>query len=238
MYPDAAALNRAGMELFLRAGREAVAARARFTVALSGGSTPKAIYSLLAEQGQTALPWEKVEIFFGDERAVPPEHPESNYGMAREAFLSRVLLPAANIHRIPTELGAKAAAQAYEADLRAAVGTAPEECPRLDLILLGLGPDGHTASLFPGTSALTERRALVVANWVESLGKERVTLTYRVINEAAEVVFIAGGKEKAVMLRNVLRGAPSGTKYPAQSVQPHSGRLLWLVDEAAAAVLG
>jgi 6-phosphogluconolactonase len=237
VHPDGAALSRAGAEKFQGAARAAIAAHGRFTVALSGGSTPKAIYSLLAEPGPSALPWEQVEIFFGDERVVPPEHPDSNYRMAQESLLSRVPLPPPNIHRIQTELGAKAAAQAYEAELRAVFNTAPGDCPRLGLILLGLGADGHTASLFPGTSALTETQALVAANRVPSLGVERVTLTYRVLNEAGEVMFIAGGKEKAAMLRNILRGDPAGKEYPAQLVRPRSGRLVWLVDEAAAALL-
>lgn len=237
IHADPSALSRAGAEEFLRVGRAAIADRGRFTVALSGGSTPRAIYALLAERGATALPWDKTEIFFGDERVVSPDHPDSNYRMARETLLARVPIPPANVHRFRTELGAAAAAQAGESELRAVGGTKPGDCPRLDLILLGMGPDGHTASLFPGTAALDEPRALVAANWVESLKKERVTLTFRVLNEAAAVVFIAGGHDKALMVRNVLRGDPSGATYPAQLVRPRQGTLLWLLDEPAAAGL-
>jgi 6-phosphogluconolactonase len=240
VLPDVSALSRAAADEFLQATRAAIDARGRFMVALAGGSTPKAIYSLLANDQKTkanVLPWEKVHIFFGDERQVPPEHPDSNYRMASEALLSQVPIPLANIHRIRAELEAAGAAAEYEAELRSVVHPGADAMPRFDLIMLGMGPDGHTASLFPGSAALAERRSLVSANWVEKLNGYRITFTFPLLNAAAEVLFVAGGPDKADMLRKVLRGDPSGQRYPAQDIRPASGRLLWLVDEAAAAGL-
>jgi 6-phosphogluconolactonase len=209
-------------------------------VALAGGSTPKAIYSLLAvdqKTGANPLPWEKIHVFFSDERHVPPDHADSNYRMASEALLSKVSIPAANIHRVRAELDARRAAAEYENELISAFHPGTDEHPRFDLIMLGMGPDGHTASLFPGSAALAERRSLVSANWVERLNSDRITFTFPLLNAAAEVLFVVGGTDKADMLRHVLRGDPSGQRYPAQGVRPISGRLLWLVDEAAAAGL-
>ncbi len=240
VLPDAAALARAAADEFILAARAAIPARGRFTVALSGGSTPKAIFALLAAEelsGSNRLPWDQVRIFFGDERHVPPDHPDSNYRMASEALLAKVPIPEGNVHRVQAELDAASAAADYETELRQVFALQAGEVPRFDLIMLGLGPDGHTASLFPGTAALEERTALVTANWVEKLKNHRITFTYPVLNGAAEVMFVAGGTDKAAMLRNVLRGDASGHTYPAQFVRPNSGRLLWLVDEAAAANL-
>lgn len=240
VLPNSAALSRAAADEFLRAARAAIEQRGHFTVALSGGSTPKAIFGLLAADeaaGRDKLPWDKVQIFFGDERHVPPDHPDSNYRMASEALLSKVPIPPANVHRIRAELDAARAALEYEKELRSAFGSNAGEIPRFDLIMLGMGPDGHTASLFPGSAALRERAALVAANWVEKFNSHRLTFTFPLLNAAAEVLFVAGGADKAGMLRNVLHGDPSGQTYPAQDVRPASGRLLWLVDEAAASKL-
>lgn len=240
MLPDGAALSRAAADEFLRAARAAIESGGRFTVALSGGSTPKAIFGLLAADeaaGRNRLPWDKALIFFGDERHVPPDHPDSNYRMANEALLSKVPIPHANVHRIRAELDAACAAVEYENELRRAFGSNAGDVPRFDLIMLGMGPDGHTASLFPGGAALAERSALVAANWVEKLKSHRITFTFPLLNAAAEVMFAAGGADKAEMLRNVLQGDPSGQRYPAQDVRPAAGRLLWLVDEAAAGKL-
>lgn len=240
VLPDIAALSRAAADEFLRAARAAIETRARFTVALSGGSTPKAIFGLLAVDeagGRNKLPWDKAQVFFGDERHVPPDHPDSNYRMASEALLSKVPIPPANVHRVRAELDVARAAAEYENELRSVFGSRAGEIPRFDVIMLGMGPDGHTASLFPGSAALQERAALVSANWVENFNSHRITFTYPLLNAAAEVLFVAGGADKADMLRNVLRGDPSGRSYPAQDVRPISGRLLWLVDEAAARAL-
>lgn len=237
VLPDIAALSRAAADEFLRAARAAIETRARFTVALSGGSTPKAIFGLLAADevaGRNKISWDKVQVFFGDERHVPPDHPDSNYRMAGEALLSKVPIPPANVHRVRAELDAACAAVEYENELRSTIGSRAGEIPRFDLIMLGMGPDGHTASLFLGSAALQERTALVSANWVEKFNSHRITFTYPLLNAAAEVLFVAGGADKADMLCHVLRGDPSGRSYPAQDVRPASGRLLWLVDEAAA----
>lgn len=237
---DTQALSRAGADEFLRVARLATSGRGRFMVALSGGSTPKAIFALLAADeasGINPLPWDKVHIFFGDERHVPADHPDSNFRMATEALLSKVPIPPANIHRVRTELDAPTAASMYEAELKSVFSVSKGEVPRFDLILLGMGPDGHTASLFPGSTALKEQTALVCSNWVEKLKSHRITFTFPLLNAAAEVLFIAGGADKAEMVRHVLRGDPSGQTYPAQDVRPTSGQLLWLVDEAAAGAL-
>jgi len=240
ILPDTATMSRAAADEFQRCARTAIEKQNRFTVALSGGSTPKAIFQLLAADeasGLNALSWDKVQIFFGDERAVPPDHPDSNYRMAREALLSKVPIPPGNVHRVKSELEAAHAAAEYESELRSTFDLCAGETPRFDLIMLGMGPDGHTASLFPGTAALSERSALVAANWVEKLKNHRITFTFPLLNAAAEVMFVAGGADKTGMLRNVLLGDPSGQTYPSQDVRPAGGKLLWLVDEAAARLL-
>ena len=237
VFPDAAALRRGVAEEFQRAARAAIDTHDRFTVALSGGSTPKMIYSRLAadeKSGNQRLPWDKIHAFFGDERHVPPDHPDSNFRMARESLLQEVPIPPANVHRVRTEFDAPRAAAEYEAEIRSVFGSKPDEVPRFDLILLGLGPDGHTASLFPGSAGLTERKALACANWVEHWRSYRITFTFPLLNAAAEVLFVAGGVEKTRILLLVLRGDPAGQTYPAQSIRPTSGRLLWMVDEDAA----
>lgn len=237
VLPDTAALSRAAADEFLRAARAAIEKQGRFSVALSGGSTPKAMFALLGadeKSGTNKLPWDKLQVFFSDERHVPPDHPDSNFRMASEALLSKVPVPPANVHRVHAELDAKTAAANYETELRSVFKSPAGEVPRFDLILLGLGADGHTASLFPGSAALKEQRALVCANWVEKFQSYRITFTFPLINAATEVLFIAVGADKAEMLRKVLRGDPSGQRYPAQEVRPTSGRLLWMVDEAAA----
>ncbi|MCI0664525.1 MAG: 6-phosphogluconolactonase [Acidobacteria bacterium] len=211
-----------------------------FTVALSGGSTPKSLYSLLAgdETIRKAVPWERVHFFWGDERHVSPDHPESNYRMAHETLLSKIPLPAANVHRIMSENpDARQAAAEYEKDLRKFFQLAEGRFPRFDLFFLGLGPDGHTASLFPGTKALNEERRLVVSNWVGKLDTQRITMTAPLINEASEVIFLVAGDDKAAPLKSVLEGDYEPMQLPAQLVRPEGGRLLWIVDSAAARLL-
>jgi 6-phosphogluconolactonase len=205
---------------------EAVVARGRFVVALAGGSTPKATYALLAGEDLAArVEWSLVHVFWGDERCVPPDHPDSNYRLAREALLDKVLVPARNVHRIQGELPPEQAAAAYAVELDAVLGASG----RFDLILLGMGRDGHTASLFPGSAALTEHQRLVVAVYVEPLHSWRVTLTLPVINAAREVVFLVSGAAKASALERVRAGEP----VPAGLVRPAPGRLTWLVDQDA-----
>lgn len=223
-------------ELLARAG-EAVSARGAFALALPGGATPRALYALLADrEGPWAarLPWGRTQVFFGDERCVGPEHPDSNYRLAREALLRHVPVPPQNVHRIRGELpDAAQAAAAYERELTAALGP----LPALDLVLLGLGQDGHTASLFPGSPALQERERLVAAAVAPRLGAWRITLTLPALERARQVLFLATGGSKAAALRRALGGG-GGEPVPAALVRPRTGRVLWLVDRAAAAGLG
>jgi 6-phosphogluconolactonase len=229
-------LNRVAAEEFVRVGRAAIGNQGRFAVALSGGNTPRGVYSLIADKYGDALPWNQVFIFFGDERHVPPDHPESNYGMANETLLSRVPIPAENISRIPAELPAGEAARHYEERLRNFFGLSDGEWPRFDLILLGMGDDGHTASLFPGTTALEERARLVVANHVDKLQTDRITLTFPVLNHAAEVAFLIAGAGKAEVLGRVFSPG-SRAEFPIQRVRPVNGRVLWILDKEAARLL-
>jgi 6-phosphogluconolactonase len=198
---NAAALAKRAAEIFIEAAREAIQARGRFEVALSGGSTPRATYELLATpQYAEQVDWENVHAWWGDERCVGPEDAASNYRMAREALLSKVAIPEGNVHRMRGELEPEEAAQAYEAELAAHFGNEV----RFDLALLGLGEDGHTASLFPGSAALEERERRVAANWVEKLESWRITLTYPVLNAARKALFLVQGAKKAGILRAVL----------------------------------
>ena len=233
---DVAALNRAAADEFARCAEDAVRERGRFTVALSGGNTPRAVYALLASEYKTAVPWDKMFIFFGDERHVPPEDAASNYRMANESLLSRVPIPAQNIHRIQAELDAQRAAEKYEETLKAFFNLKAGELPRFDLVMLGMGEDGHTASLFPGTDALHETARLAVANRVEKLDTERITLTLPVLNAAAEVMVIISGENKAEILNRVVHsgGMP---EFPIQLVRPKNGRLLWIVERQAAKLI-
>ncbi len=218
------------------AGQASAAVRAggKFTVALSGGSTPRTLYSLLATKPN--IPWDKIFIFWGDERHVPPDQPESNYRMANEALLSRVPVPAENIFRIHAEeKDAAAAALQYEQTLKDFFHLSPGEFPRFDLIFLGVGPDGHTASLFPGTSALNETKRWVVSNWVPKFKTDRITFTFPVLNAAACVIFLMSGADKAATLQEVLEN--NSANLPSQKVRPVNGKLIWLVDEPAARTL-
>jgi len=236
VLPTAADLFHAAAEEFVRVARTAIGAQGRFAVALSGGSTPKALYSLLATNYADFV-WNRVFLFFGDERHVPPTDPESNYRMVNESLLTKIAIPAENVFRVRTENpDATAAAAEYEAQLRRFFELKPNEFPRFDLILLGVGPDGHTASLFPDSPALDESSRLVVANWVAKFNTHRITFTFPVLNRAAEVLFLASGADKAEMLHQVLEGK-SNPPLPSQRVQPSDGKLLWMLDEAAAAKL-
>jgi 6-phosphogluconolactonase len=231
-------LFQAAADEVIRAATGAVAERGRFTIALSGGSTPKSMYTLIAANASATLPWDQMFFFWGDERHVPPDNPDSNYLMAKEALLSKVAIPPANVFRVPTENpDAAAAAADYEQTLRKFFALAPGEFPRFDLILLGLGPDGHTASLFPETAALQEKTRLVVANWVEKLKTSRITLTLPVLNASRCVEFLVSGTEKAAVLHEVLEGDAPAEKYPSKLVRPSEGKLIWFIDRAAASLL-
>ena len=209
----------AAAEEVVRTATEAVTQRGRFTIALAGGSTPKSLYNLLATNARTALPWDRMFFFWGDERHVPPTDPESNYRMAEEAMLSKIPVAAGNVFRIKAENpDAAAAAEDYEQTLRKFFALEPGQFPRFDLILLGMGPDGHTASLFPGTAALQEKSRLVVANWVEKLKTHRISLTLPVLNAARCVTFLVSGTDKATVLRTVLEENVPPEQYPAKLV--------------------
>ena len=212
----------------------AVRAKGKFTVALSGGSTPRTLYSLLATK--PGIPWDKICIFWGDERHVPPDQPESNYRMANEALLSKVPVRPENVFRIHAEeKDAAAVALQYEQTLKDFFHSSPGEFPRFDLIFLGVGPDGHTASLFPGTSALNETKRLVVSNWVPKFNTDRITFTFPVLNAAACVIFLLSGADKAATLHDVLEN--DSANLPSQKVCPAGGKLIWMVDEPAARTL-
>jgi len=232
-------LSATAAEEVVQGANQAVAERGRFTIALSGGSTPKNLYNLLATNALNTLPWDRMFFFWGDERHVPPTDPESNYRMVSEAMLSKVPVSAANVFRVPAENpDAAAAAEAYEKTLRKVFQIGEQGVPRFDLILLGLGPDGHTASLFPGTAALREKARIFVTNWVEKLKTHRLTLTLPVLNAGRTVAFLVSGTDKATVLRTVLEdSSASGEQYPAKLVKPSDGELIWFLDRAAASAL-
>lgn len=230
---DANELSRVGAAEFEHVARNAVMARDRFTVCLSGGSTPRGLHSELA-RAAGRLPWDKFYFFWGDERHVPPDDKDSNYRMARETLLSHAPIPPDNVFRMHAEdSDAGRVAEEYEQTIRNFFALKAGELPRFDLVLLGLGPDGHTASLFPGSPALQERSRLVAANWVQKLGQYRLTLTAPVINNAAEVIFLVSGGEKTAALQSVLYSDAPAEQFPAKLIQPVKGRLIWLVDRAA-----
>lgn len=235
---DAADLNRRAAEEFIRLAHRAVQSAARFTVALSGGSTPKGLYELLAlDACKERVPWTKVHLFWGDERCVAPDHPDSNYRMVREALLSHVSIPAENVHRMAGEHEPGLAASKYENDLKKSFHLTDGVLPRFDLILLGIGEDGHTASLFPGSAALGESGHMVVAHYVEKLQAHRLTLTLPVLNHAAEIVFLVSGRNKADIVKEILANEVGSLMPPAARVRPPAGRLTWLVTRDAATEL-
>ena len=236
MLPSAAALADAAARRFVAAGRDAIASRGQFIVALSGGSTPRDTYVRLATEALVSnVMWSRVQVLWGDERCVPPDHVESNYRMAREALLDRVPVPAANVHRMHGEDDPATAAGAYEATLRALLQTPARG--RIDLVLLGLGEDGHTASLFPGSAVVHEQTRWVMAVRAAAASMWRITLTPAIINAAAEVMFLVSGGAKAGILRRVLEGPRRPQELPAQAIAPSNGRVRWCVDAAAAADL-
>jgi 6-phosphogluconolactonase len=238
--PDAAALAARAARQFVEETEAAVAARGRARIAISGGSTPKVAFGMLADPAQPWLkrmPWDKLELFWVDERCVPPDHADSNYRMTREAMLDHVPLKPEQVHRMEGELEPEAAAARYESTLRNSFRLEGAETPRFDLIALGMGPDGHTASLFPHTAALHEISRLAVANHVQNKDAWRVTLTWPVINHGARVFFLIGGTDKAQVLNEVMTGTRDVERLPSQLIKPASGILTLLLDKAAAALL-
>ncbi len=229
-YPTLDSLAAAAGELFVELANDAMTERGVFHVALSGGSTPRAIHLWMAQHAYD-LNWSKVQLWFGDERCVPPDHEDSNYKMARDTLLDALDIPPHNIHPMRGEFTPTQAAEVYESDLR---GAFPDDLPRFDLVFLGLGEDGHTASLFPHTDALLENERWVVANHVPQLGVWRITLTAPVLNQARVVAFLVTGEKKAEALNTVLNGEYHPDDTPAQMIHPTAGREVWLVDEQAA----
>jgi len=230
VLPSAPALADAVAGRFIAAAGDAIDSRGRFVVALSGGSTPRDTYRRLGSEALVSkVMWSRVQVLWGDERCVPPDHIESNYRMARETLLDRVPVPTANVHRIHGEDDPTIAAADYETTLRALLP--------IDLVLLGLGEDGHTASLFPGDAAVHEQTRWVMAAHAAAGSIWRITLTPAVINAAAEVLFIVSGAAKAGILRRVLEGPRRPQSLPAQAIAPSNGRVRWCVDAAAAAAL-
>jgi 6-phosphogluconolactonase len=237
---DAAALARAVADVFIATANHAVEKKGSFTVALSGGSTPKALYSLLTSDRDlnSRVPWQKTDFFFGDERHVPPDHPDSNYRSAQEGMLSKIPVSPERVFRMKGEYKeAEKAAAEYDQVLREFFHLSEGQLPRFDLIMLGMGPDGHTASLFPGTKALNEQSRLVTSNWVGKFYTQRITMTAPVLNSAACVMFMAGGQDKAQPLKAVLEGPYEPAQLPSQLIRPTHGTLLWLVDQSAASLL-
>ncbi len=235
---DEAALAHVGAEVFADLVQASLAQGSPCRVALCGGRTPRALYARLAEAYGRRVPWDALELYLGDERYVPPDHPESNYRMVRATLLEPLGFPEERFVRFETERGApETVAERYEQVLRRRFGLAAGCWPRFDLVLLGMGPDGHTASLFPAGAAMREQERVAVAEWVERLGQHRLTLTLPVFNAAARVVFIVSGAAKAPAVRAVLQERPGAGDLPAARVRPHAGRLLWLLDRAAAGLL-
>jgi len=240
ILPDANAIAHTAAAEFLDAGRAAVQEKDSFCVALAGGSTPKALYGLLSNNPllQALVPWSKIQWFFGDERHVRPDDVESNFRMASEAMLAKAPMDPKQVHRIKGEKrNAAEAAEEYEEELRASFRLEADQLPRFDLVVLGMGAEGHTASLFPGTKALKEERRLVVSNWVGKLYTDRITLTPPVLNNAARVIFMVHGAEKAPALKAVLEGPYEPAQLPAQLIQPKKGRVVWLADASAGSML-
>ncbi|MGH2427426.1 MAG: 6-phosphogluconolactonase [Candidatus Limnocylindria bacterium] len=234
VLPNPDAVAAAAADRFVEAAREAIEKRGAFRVALSGGSTPKAVYPLLSgAPRRDRVDWSRVEFFWGDERTVPPDHPESNFGVAYQMLIAQLPNVRPNsVHRMPAEASdLDAAALAYEAELRLAFGARGDEPPAFDLVWLGMGPDGHTASLFPDSEGLDEGQRWAIGNWAPGPEAWRMTLTYPVLNAARAVIFVLSGADKAPALATIRDGS---SDPPAARVRPASGSLEWIVDAAAA----
>jgi 6-phosphogluconolactonase len=241
VYPDKDALNVAAAEFCAGVAREAIAARGRCMISLSGGSTPKSLYALLAKPHWIEqFDWKSIHLFWGDERCVPIDHPDSNYGMVERELLSKAPIPKENVHRYKTELGdPEIVAADYEMTIRNVFGVYAPEIPRFDLILLGLGENGHTASLFPHCPALHETKRLVLSDYVEEVKACRLTVTAPLINAAHQITFLISGASKAQVVKEVLEGPRRPEDLPAQLISPAfpDGKITWLMDKAAAALV-
>src|SRR4051812_27047204 len=230
VLPDATEIAIEAAERIIDAANRAADEGQTFSIALAGGSTPKALYELLASDAyKSRVDWPRVEVFFGDERAVPPDHKDSNYRMAHEALLSRVPIPGDNVYRMAGELEPNEAAKEYGQMLKEKFGEGG-----MDLVLLGMGDDGHTASLFPGTEALKETKHRCVANFVPKLSTWRITLTAPFINRSKDIMFLVSGASKSARLHEVLEGPRDPRRLPSQLIQPTAGHVAWLIDAPAA----
>lgn len=239
LFPDVGAIARHAAGIFVNAAQQATRERGIFRVAMAGGSTPKALHAVLvSEPFRSQLPFDKIEFFFGDERHVPPEHADSNYRMVNETFFSKTPVRSEQIFRIKGELeDTEKAALDYERILKNQFALKPGELPRFDLMMLGMGNEGHTLSLFPGTTALRDNGRLVVRTWVGKLYTERITCTAPVANNSAAVLFMIAGADKAPALKAVLEGPCEPEQLPSQLIQPANGKLIFLVDSAAGGML-
>ncbi len=234
IYPDLDTISQQAAAYIVRIARESVVTRGRFTIALSGGSTPRKLYGLLAsEPYNSQIDWQLVDIFWSDERCVPPDDPESNYFMAHEVLLSRISIPVAQVHRMPADqLNRDAASLSYTQEMQRVFST--NGIPDFDLLQLGLGPEGHTASLFPHQPSLHERERLVMPVTVPKPPPDRLTFTPPILNAARNVLFLATGADKADALHAVIEGPFNPDEYPAQIVRPPNGEVTWMVDSAIA----
>jgi len=236
IFKDLEILSRHAANIFVEQASQSIAERGRFLVALNGGSTPMRLFKLLATDYKDKVDWNHTHIFWGDERCVPPDDPGSSYGQAREAFLSNVSIPDSNIHQVKTELGINGAAKDYALLVRQ-FSTSPLLVPRFDLIYLGMGEDGHTASLFPGSQIEATESVIPVTAHYQDRPANRVTMTQLVFNQAYHIVFMVTGAKKADTLAEVLSDRYNPQLYPAQRIDPQDGELIWLVDEDAAGKL-
>ena len=239
LFPDVAAIAQHAAGIFVDAARQAVKERNVFRVAMAGGSTPKTLYALLvSEPFRSQLPFDKMHLFFGDDRHVSPDHPDSNYRMVSENFTSKTPIKPGQVFRMKTELqDTEKAALDYEQILKTQFALKPGELPRFDLMLLGMGNEGHTLSLFPGTTALRDNGRLVVRTWVGKLYTERITCTAPVANNSAAVLFMIAGTDKAPALKAVLEGPYEPEQLPSQLIKPANGKLFFFVDSAAGGML-
>ena len=236
ILPDLEAISHQAASLFVRAAKDAIDRRMRFVVAISGGSTPRKLYGLLgSEEYSSPIDWQRVHFFWVDERCVPKDHEESNFKASFDALLSKVSIPPKNVHRIKSEEDPEEAARNYENEIRSFFKTV--DWPVFDLIILGMGADGHTASLFPGSKSLEERERLTVPVYLEKPKINRITLTLPVLNHASQILFLISGRSKATILSEILENGHKKDRYPAGLINPAHGTLLWLIDQEAAGQL-
>ena len=236
IFKDLEKLSRHAANIFVEQAAGSIAEHDRFLIALNGGNTPTRLFQLLAEEYKDKVNWNKVHVFWGDERCVPPDDPGSSYGQARDALLSHVPIPDSNVHRVNTSLSPVEAAKDYSYTL-SSFASPPLDVPRFDLIYLGMGEDGHTASLFPNSTVHATETVVPVTAHYQDRPANRVTMTQLVFNQAHKIVFMATGEKKAVTLAEVLSDRYNPAQYPAQRIDPKDGELIWLVDEAATSKL-